>query len=331
MTAFFLRGLGIALPQTVLHSDEVDAAAGRPRGWLAGRTGVASRPVCTDETQEGLGAEAAQRALEQAGLAPDAIDLLLFCGAVGRQPIPATAPLIARTLGMADGQVAAFDVNATCLGFLVGLDVASLMLAAGRARRALVVAAEIASRALPWQSEPETAALFGDGAAAAILEAGAGPASGTIRAVQFETWPSGYDLCELASGGTRFSLSKEPQAFAAGSQFKMDAKALFRLSAEHYPAFVDRLLAKAGWRREEVDLVIPHQASRLALQHLVRRCGFAAERVVDIVDRSGNQVSASIPIAWHHAREQGLIRQGARLLMLGTSAGVSFGGMAIEA
>lgn len=329
MTAFYLRGLGVALPQTALRSDDVDAAAGRPPGWLAERTGVTSRPVCVTETQEELAAAAARRALDEAALAPGDIDLLLFCGSVGRQPIPATAPLIARTLGMADGQLAAFDVNATCLGFLVGLDVASLMLAAGRARRALVVAAEIASRALPWHSEPETAGLFGDGAAAAVLESGAG--SALVRAVRFETWPSGYDLCELPSGGTRYSLTGEPQAFADGSLFRMDAKGLFRLSAQHFPAFVERLLAKAGWRHDEVDLVIPHQASRLALQHLVRRCGFAVERVVDIVGHCGNQVSVSIPFAWHHARQQGLIREGMRLLLLGTSAGLSFGGMAIEA
>jgi 3-oxoacyl-[acyl-carrier-protein] synthase-3 len=110
----------------------------------------------------------------------------------------------------------------------------------------------------------------------------------------------------------------------------MNGRELFRLTASKFPGFVDELLASANWTRDSVDLVVPHQASALALRHLVKRCGFSRERVIDIVATHGNQIAASIPTALHIARKQQRIGRGSRVIMLGTSAGVSFGGIAIE-
>lgn len=328
---FLLAGTGVALPAQAVGSDAIDLRLGRPQGWLLAACGVAQRHVCGSETQDELAADAARAALRDAGTEPSAVDLVIFAAAVPKQPIPSTAPLVARRLAIPDGRCTAFDVNSTCLSFLTALDVAINMLRTGRFRCALVVSAEIASRALPWSTDPVTSGLFGDGAAAAVLRpVTPGADSSRVRAVHFETYHSGYDLCQLAAGGTGIDYHAEPERFARNSWFQMNGADLFKLSARHFPGFVDRLLARTGWTRADVDLVIPHQASPHALVHLVKRCGFHRRDVIDIVASHGNQIAASIPTALHIARTRGRLHKNAKVLLLGTSAGVSFGGMAIE-
>ena len=257
------------------------------------------------------------------------MDLVIGACGVGYQPLPATAPLVMGRLGMADGAAAAHDVNTTCLSFLTGFDLAAMKIAGGQCRHALVFSAEVASRALPWKEQPDVAALFGDGAAAVVLSASPDGKSG-LRASLLKTYPSAYGACEIGAGGTRFDFQGDREAFAAHALFRMDGKALFRITHQHFPGFVDDLLARAGWSRADVDLVVPHQASPLALEHMIERTGMARERIVTMAATHGTQSAASIPtaldIAWRSDRSQ----PGMRVLMLGTSAGVSFGGLAIE-
>jgi len=327
----WVSGTGHALPARRVLTSEIERDLALAPGRLAGATGVASRHVCGDgENQISLAVTACRAALHDAALTADRIDTLIFGAAVPYQPIPATAPLVMRGLGMADGAAAAFDVNSTCLSFVSGFDVAARQIATGAASHALVVSAEIASRALPWGSDPETAALFGDGAAAMVLSRS--PKAGSlaqIAAVHLRSYPSAYEACEIGAGGTRFDFRTEPAAFAAHSSFAMDGKLLFRLAAKHFSDFVDDLLSRAGWRHDEVDLVVPHQASPAALVHLIRQTGFAPDRVVNIAADYGNQVAASIPFAFDGARRAGRMRAGDKVLLLGTSAGVSFGGIAM--
>jgi len=322
-----LGGLGIYLPRNVVSSRDLDAQLGLRPGWLERNCGVKTRHVVSgDETQEYMGAEAARAALADAQLDAGEIDLLLFAAAVGRQPIPATAPLIKQQLGFSDQAFAAYDVNATCLSALVAMDVAAMHVQMGRAKAVLVVASEIASRALPWKSDPRTAGLFGDGAAAFVVRAADGGARYRLGPTHMETYAEGYAYCELRAGGTRYDFQADHDAFAANSEFEMHGASLYRISSEAAPNFIARLLEKAGWGQDEVDLVVPHQASPHALAHIIKRCGFAADRVVDLVAEIGNQVAASWPIALYKAREAGRLQAGMKVLVIGTSAGVSLGG-----
>lgn len=326
--AVCVTGLGVGLPRNRVASTTFDQQLGKALGWIERHSGVALRHVAqTDEPQEVLAATAARAALADAGLSADQLDLILFAAAVGRQPIPATAPLIKQELGVHDLPFPAFDINATCLSTLAAMDVAGLYLGADRARRVLVVSAEIASRALPWPTDPATAALFGDGAAALVLEARAlDQAPMRLAGFLMETYATGYELCQLAAGGTRFDYHNDPAGFAAHARFQMDGAGLYRLSAAQAPGFIDRLLAGAGWTQESVDLVVPHQASPHALAHIIKRCGFSADKVIDIVKSHGNQIAASLPIALAHARDTGRLEAGMRVMLIGTAAGVSLGG-----
>jgi 3-oxoacyl-[acyl-carrier-protein] synthase-3 len=325
-----IAGTGRALPATCVTSRDLDARLGLPGGALESATGVLARHVCAaDESQIDLAVSACQAALADAGIAPSAVDLVLSGCSVPYQPLPATAPLVMRRLGIAEGAAAAFDINSTCLSFLTAFEVAGRLIDAGQHRAALVFSSEIASRALPWQTQPEVAALFGDGAAAAVLT-GSADGTGQVRAALMRTWPSAWEACAIGAGGTRFDFRREPEAFARHAVFGMDGKALFRLASRHFSGFADELLARAGWRRDDVDVVVPHQASPFALAHMARQTGFAPAKLVDISARHGNQIAASLPFALDIARRDGRIAAGSRVLLLGTSAGVSFGGMALE-
>lgn len=328
-----LSGVGVYFPERIAASREFDAELGLAPGWIERNCGVRQRHVAGHaESQEMMGVTAARAALAEAQLNPAELGLLLFAAAVGRQPIPATAPLIKQHLGAAAHAFPAYDVNATCLSALAAMDVAALHIAAGRAKHVLIVASEIASRALPWKSDPRTAGLFGDGAAAIVMSAArAEDARPSLDAFLFETYADGYDHCQLPAGGTRYDFHHERETFTANSFFSMDGAALYRLTSEAAPGFIARLLERAGWRQQDVDLVVPHQASPHALAHIVKRCGFAKDRVIDHVAEIGNQVAASLPIALHKARAAGRIRPGMKVLLLGTSAGISLGGAALAA
>lgn len=320
-----IAGTGVALPKMCRGSDYFDGQLGLKVGTLAAATGVQSRYVCGAETQIDLGVQAMQMALDEAGLDVSDVDLIVSACAVGYQAIPSTAPLFMARLGLADGAAAAFDVNSTCLSFLTGLEMASRSIAAGQYRCAIVVSSEIASRALPWKEDPETAALFGDGAAAVVLTKGSD--SGLI-ASSMKTYPTAYDACEIGAGGTRFDLHTQEDEFVRHSVFTMDGKALFRVSSKYFKTFLDELLASAGWSMDEVDLILPHQASPFALEHMARLAGVSADRLVDISRTHGNQIAASLPFALGVATRAGRVKEGDKVLFLGTSAGVSIGGLA---
>jgi 3-oxoacyl-[acyl-carrier-protein] synthase-3 len=314
-----------ALPARRIPSAEIDRRCGLAAGRIEAATGVAARYHVEGESQIDLAVAAARAALDRAGLVPGRIDLVLGANAVPYQALPATAPLVARGLGIADGQAAAYDLNASCLSFLPALDHAATQIALGRARHALVFSSEIASRALDFAGDPFVAAHFGDGAAAVVL----GPGTGRIAACRFRTYPSAYAACGLRAGGTALDFHADPAAFAAEAWFRMDGEALFRLTARHFRAFTQALLDEAGWRMADVDLVLPHQASPRALARMARVLEVPPGRMVDISADYGNQVAASIPTALALAFERGLMPPGRRILMLGTAAGVSFGGLAL--
>ncbi len=324
---FQIIGTGRALPSKLVQSSELDEIHGFDHGYLKSKTGVLNRYFCNNETQIDLAIAAANLAISNASIAADNIDLIISASAVPFQPIPATAPAIQRGLGIGDGNCFAMDINCTCLGFPAALHFANGISGDGSYSNILIVCSELASRGLPWKTQPEVAGLFGDGAAAAVLNA---QDSCPLFSALFETHSSAYDSCSLAAGGTRFDFAKQPDMFAAHSQFTMDGKELFRITAKHFSSFVEQLLTSAGLQRQHIDRVIPHQASPSALAHMIKLCGFESEQIVNIASEVGNQIAASIPFTLDYASEKGLIKKGDQILMLGTSAGVSFGGIAME-
>ncbi|MDR2853200.1 MAG: beta-ketoacyl-ACP synthase 3 [Burkholderiaceae bacterium] len=320
-------GTGHALPSRAVTSAELDRQLDRRTGTVERVGGIRVRHFATkDETAAMLAAQAARRALEAAKLSLADIDCLVAASGTPDQALPCNASLIHRELGLSG--VPAFDINASCLSFLAALDTLSWPIMAGRYKRVLVASADIASCGLNW-STLESSAIFGDGAAAAVF----GPSTdgrSRILAVELGTYSEGADLCRIPGGGSRYHPSRIDQPFDPLSKFHMDGKGVFKLAAVHLPAFLERLLARAGVTRDQIDWVVPHQASQLAMTHAAKRLGFARDKIVDIFAEHGNQVAASLPTALDVAIRDGRIQRGHRLLMLGTGAGLSLGGAVLE-
>jgi 3-oxoacyl-[acyl-carrier-protein] synthase-3 len=275
-----------------------------------------------------MAARALGQALEASGLSGADLDLIVATSVVAEQPMPTNAVLVQRALGLEASGIPCFDVNASCLGFLVALEMATLGIAAGRYRRVGIVASEIASKGLD-SSDLETSSLFGDGAGAVVLGAASAEAPGSIDALRCATYSRGADFCQMAAGGSRYNIVTPPPR-PEDYLFRMDGRALFRMAAEKLPRFVSEVLAEAGCTPDEIDLVIPHQASGLGMRYLRERLGFPASKVVDILAERGNQVSASMPSALHEAVSGGRLRRGQRALLLGTAAGLTLGAAVVR-
>jgi 3-oxoacyl-[acyl-carrier-protein] synthase-3 len=319
MFAARIAATGSALPAAVVRSAALERDLGLPPGWIVERTGVHERRRATGETSLSLAADAARAAL--AG-APGPLDAVVVASAGPHQLIPCTAALLHRELGLPEGNGLTFDVNATCLSFLHGLNVACHFVHAGTARRVLVVSSEVSRHSLD-PAEPESAVLIGDGAAAAVVEPG-----GTVHHAVFETHSRGADLTTLKGGGS-LQHPNDPATTPAHNRFHMNGPGLFKLALQLLPPFVHRALAGAGWRAADVAAVVPHQASRPGVELLVRRCGFSPDQLVVNLETRGNCIAASIPLALDEAARSGRISRGDKVLLIGTAAGMAMGAVAL--
>ena len=315
------------MPRTAIPSNDIDAKVGQELGWIEANFHIATRYWASgEETSSSLGAAAGLVALDDAGWAASDIDVLIAACGVTEQPIPGNAPLIQRRLGIGGSGIAAFDVNATCLSFIVALDTLLMGMAVGKWKRGLIVSVDLASAALDFTT-PESSVIFGDGAAAMAIEAD-GPSR--LAACRLSTFGDGADLCRLESGGTRIRPDDDLDAFLAVAKFRMDGPALFAATAKRFPRFLRDLLAEAEVAADALDTIVPHQASAAALEHLRRSVPDGHAKTLDIFRDYGNQIAAGMPHALHVARQRGLTAPGSHSLLIGTSAGVSLGGAVIR-
>ncbi|NOT88846.1 MAG: 3-oxoacyl-ACP synthase [Lysobacter sp.] len=321
-----ILGTGLSTPEALVDSGMLDARLGLAPGTVQARTGVARRGVESQRNAAEVSAEAARAALSAAGVSIESIDAVICANASHDQAMPCNAALLHRALGLR--KVPAFDINASCIGFLMGLDLVASLLQSGRYRRVLLVSCDLASRALD-ERDIDTFGLFGDGAAAAVLSApdDNGPA---LLAARFETWSEAAHACEIPGGGSRLPPSRYDGDYRDVCSFRMDGKRLYRVAAEHFDRFVGELLRDAGVELSAIQRVVPHQASLLGMQHVFKRIGVPRERVEDIFATHGNQVSASLPTALHHALANRRLVVGDTALLIGTAAGVTLGGAVLR-
>lgn len=312
---------GIALPAIHTSSQELDCKLNHTLGRTEKLSGVVSRRFAAEgELQSELAASAVRDAASRAKVPLDSIDLLISASALPEQALPNTACAVLRQLGLKG--LASFDVNCSCLSFMTAFQIAENLLRTGSYRRIAIVSCDLASRGLDW-SEPEASLIFGDGAAAVILEAGAG----SVDSFVLETYPEGFAHCQIKAGGSRLTQQVTTPKDAL---FQMDGKAVFKLASKTLPSVVARALAAAGATLADIDAFIPHQASHLGLSHIVQRLGLPIERTMNIYATHGNQVAASIPTTLHRAFENGLAAPGKRIMLLGTAAGFSAGAMVVS-
>jgi 3-oxoacyl-[acyl-carrier-protein] synthase III len=304
---------GRHLPPRVQTAAELAPLLRVTEDWIVSKTGVERRHI-SDVGMAQMGAWAAQNALGK-GRPPD---LILNASAVPQQVVPDSSVYIQQAMGLSGIQ--SFSIHATCLSFPVALYTAGNLIQSGGYGKVLVVSSECGSRGRNFE-EPESASLFGDGAAAVVVEPTPVGEKSAILGFQMGTWPEGASHTEVRGGGTKHHPN-DPDTVFTDNLFHMDGPKVYRMALRRSVIVLNRLFKSVGIDREEVKLVVPHQASAPAVA-AIERFGFAPEKVVRRIHEEGNCVAASIPLALAHANQQGLLHRGDLVLLCGTGAGLS--------
>lgn len=318
-----IAGTGSVLPpRRVSNADLVAELAGRgvetSDAWIQERTGIRARHFAApDVSTSDLGATAARRALEAAGLAAEQIDLVIVATSTPDMVFPSTACLVQQKLGIQGG--AAFDLQAVCAGFVYALSVADSMIRSGLATRALVIGAEVFSRILDFDDRT-TCVLFGDGAGAVVLEASDTP---------------GILSTDLHADGKHVGILCVPGTVNGGQVsgtplLRMDGQAVFKLAVGVLEQAARAVLEKAGRQDSDIDWLIPHQANLRIMTGTARKLKLPADKLIVTVDEHGNTSAASIPLALDQAVRTGKVKRGDTVLLEGVGGGFTWGAVLLD-
>ena len=314
-----ILGIGAYGPDRVVSNDQLSETVDTSNEWIRSRTGILERRFSSEEqSTSDLAFEAAQKALDHAGVLPDEIDLVLVATITPDMAFPSTACLLQHKLGLR--KVACFDLEAACSGFLYALDVADAMLASGRYKKALVVGAEKMSSIMDWEDRT-TCVLFGDGAGAAVLsKEGDGPAL-----LGFYCGADGSNpslLCQPAGGS---ALPASPETISSRKHFlKMNGREIFKSAVRVMESSCRTLLKEQNLHISDVSLVIPHQANMRIVESLSQRLEVPMDKFYCNLDRYGNTSAASIPLALNEAVQTKALSAGDLCLLVAFGAGLTW-------
>jgi len=318
-------GTGRYLPERVVTNDDLAQTLDTSDEWIRTRTGIRERRLGAPELKAAeMGAGAARKAMEQAGVEPGEIDILIVSTATPDRLLPSTACDIQALIGCSNA--VAFDLSAACTGFLYGLSMAEGYLIAGRGDVALVVATEKMSAIVDWEDR-STAVLFGDGSGAAVLRRSDGE-----RGILSSHLRSDGHLAELLYRPAGGAVEPMSPAVLEGRRhlMVMEGREIFKNAVRSMAEGCDLALQKAGLTAKDIDLLVPHQANIRIIQSTAKYAGIPMDRVYVNVDRYGNMSSASIPVALDEAAEEGLLKPGDNLLTVAFGAGLTWGAMAMR-
>jgi 3-oxoacyl-[acyl-carrier-protein] synthase-3 len=319
-----ITGIGCNAPERVLTNDELATMVETSDEWIIERTGIRERRMASaDEALSDVSLPAARDALEQAGVDPASIDLLIVATVTPDMAFPSTSAIMADQLGMKTA--AAYDLSAGCTGFVYAVAQAHSMVSAGLANRALVVGGDLLSKIVDW-GDRSTCVLFGDGAGAVVLER---VPQGGFLGFELGADGSGGPQLYMPAGGSRMPTTAE--TVAEGEHFvKMNGREVFKFAARVLVESAEKVLANSGVSVDDVDVYVPHQANVRIIDHARKKLGISEERTVVNVDRYGNTSSGSIPLALADAVADGRLRPGELVLMTGMGAGLTWGSALIE-
>ena len=315
-----IAGWGVALPDGRLTNADLERLVDTSDRWIVERTGIRERRIASpDETTASLATEAGAAAIKSAGLTPVDVDLLIIATATPEQPIPHTAAFVGDSLGLRCGS---FDINAGCAGFVYELVAGGALLSSGGLEHVLVIGAETLSRVID-PTDRATCVLFGDAAAALVLEAGPDDGPGLLA---FDLGCDGSlaGLLGVRAGGSRQPTTVE--TLAEGLQYlQMHGPEVFRRAVRVVVDSANATLGRAGVASSSVDWFVPHQANARIIDAVAQRLGIPAERTIVNIDHYGNTSAASIPLALAEAADAGQLRPGDLVLFSGFGAGMTWG------
>jgi 3-oxoacyl-[acyl-carrier-protein] synthase III len=314
-----ILGVGAYVPEKVLTNDDLSELVETSDQWIMERTGIKERHIAEPgQAASDLALPASRKALEEAGIDPVELDLVVVATVTPDMFFPSTGSLLASELGAPDA--AAYDLSAGCTGFMYALAQAYGTVAGGLARNALVVGAETLSKIINWHDRA-TCVLFGDGAGAVVI--GRVPAGGFL----------GFELGSDGEGGKELSIpgggSRNPSSAETVAQemhfLQMNGREVYKFATRVLVSSAEKLLDEIGRTVDDIDLYVPHQANKRIIDHAASKLGIPEEKVFVNVDRYGNTSSASIPLCLAQCVREGRLGAGTRVLMTGMGAGLTWG------
>ena len=317
-------GTGSYVPEKILTNKDLENMMDTSDEWITTRTGIKERRIAReDESTSDMSYEAALKALEDAGVKPEELDLIIVASVTPDMAFPATACLIQDRLGAK--KAGAFDLEAGCSGFVYGLSVGWQFVATGLYDKVLVVGAETLSRIINWDDR-NTAVLFGDGAGAAVLAPVDEPG---ILSCELGSRGDGGELLKMEAGGSRTPASldtvkqKKHSIYMAGNEvYKFAVRIMGEASL--------KVIEKAGLSKEDIDYFIPHQANIRIIDSARKRLGLPKEKVFVNLDKYGNTSSASVAIALDEAVKENKISKGDNIVLVSFGAGLTWAAIALR-
>lgn len=320
-------GVGRYLPERIVTNTEMEQMYRLNEGWIARRNGVLERrraDIHKGETSSFMAEKASLEALDDAGLAPQDLDLIINASGIPEQAIPDGGPLLQRRLGLGSSGITAMSIHTTCLSFLAALDVAASFIATDRYKNILISSSEMGSVGV-YGTHPKSESLWGDAAAAAIVTVTPEHENSCLEHVTFKTYGDGADFTACHGAGAK-RHPRYPETSAEDCRFIMQGKEVLDMAMRKGPEFFSCFYPPALHQDfSDIDVVVPHQPSRAGLLGMAQ-FGIPEEKTVTTLEHLGNCVAASIPSTLYKAIRTRQLKRGDRLMLFGTGAGLSMAG-----
>ena len=321
--AMTILGTGSCFPENTVTNDDLSRIMDTSDEWIRERTGIERRHISSVEDHSRMVSEAAKRAVEQAGVQPDEIDLIIVATLSADYSVPCAACIVQSQIGASNA--VCFDVNAACSGFVYALNIANGYFSAGMAQTALVVGGECLSRMLDW-TDRSTSVLFGDGAGAAVVRkkeenlyvTSQGADGGRSEALVYKREP------------IRNPYREETEAKEETHYLSMDGQMVYRFAVKIIPKCIEDLLDKAGLAIDDVDCFLLHQANRRIVESAAKRLHIPPEKIPMNLQEFGNTSAASIPHLLDEVYRDNRLKKGDKIVLCGFGGGLTWGAILME-
>ncbi len=313
-------GTGSCLPKAVVTNDYLSTIMDTSDEWISSRTGIRERHLVKDETTASLSIEAAKRALENAGVTAEELDMIIVGTLSGDYATPSTACEVQAGIGAVNA--VAFDINAACSGFIFSLHTAMAYMRSGLCKTALVIGAETLSKIMDW-SDRSTCVLFGDGAGAAVVKAD------EVGITAFDQGSDGAKGMVLSSPN-RTNNNPLVQTDKVPGYTKMDGQEVYKFAVTTVPASIQKVLDEAGLQASDIKYFLLHQANIRIIQAVAKRLKVDLDKFPISLDHCGNMSAASVPVLLDEVNQKGMLQKGDKVIMSGFGGGLTWGTCLIE-
>ena len=313
-------GTGSCMPEMVVTNDDLSKIMDTSDEWISSRTGIRERRLAREETTASMSVTAAKRALENAGITAQEIDLIIVGTITGDYVTPSTACEVQAALG-ADKAVA-FDINAACSGFMFALHIADAYIKTGVYKTALILGAETLSKIMDW-NDRSTCVLFGDGAGAAVVRS---DETGLLAYDQGSDGARGTVLtCRSRENNNPFVKNPTEPSYT-----HMDGQEVYKFAVTTVPASIKKVVGEAGLTIEDIDCFALHQANIRIIQSVAKRLKATEEKFPTSLDHCGNVSAASVPILLDEINRKGILKPGMKIVLSGFGGGLTWGSAVLE-